>query len=85
MMNQLADPLDGWSIFEVKETPWIPGRDIYGKLYCYLQKFVQKFLARLGGLCVEFSFRACGVKELQQFCNKDTFDRIHVGSRNVMG
>ena len=46
-MDNKADPLAGWPIWEVCCVPSMALQDVYGKLFIYLSKAIGKFLQSL--------------------------------------
>lgn len=53
-MDDKADPSSGWPIDDVQAVPLPASGDWYGKLYIYLHKLFQEFLARIRSATVTF-------------------------------
>ena len=77
-MDDKADPSTGWPIWEVRMTPSVASRDVYGKLFEYLHGVMLKFLERLNTGKVSFELYVLDVRELPQQLAANMFDRIEV-------
>ena len=77
-MNDQADPLAGWSYWEVHHTPSTASHDAYGKLFVYLREIMQKFLRWLATGKTNFELYNVDVRELPQYLTRDVYDRIEV-------
>ena len=80
-LDDKADPLTGWPIWEVRDEKSHIASDIYGKLFVYLQKVIRRFLERLPTLTIHFELCSIDVRELVLQLPKDHFARIEVGQR----
>jgi hypothetical protein len=78
-MDDKADPLAGWPIWEVRRTPSMASQDAYGKLFVYLREMMRKFLRSLDAGKSDFELYNIDAKELPQHLNKSWYDRIEVG------
>jgi hypothetical protein len=79
-MDDKADPLTGWPLWEVSRTPSIASNDAYGKLFIYLREVMQRFLRRLAAGNIKFELYNVDVRELPQQLCSGTYDRIEVRS-----
>jgi hypothetical protein len=79
-MDDKADPLTGWPIWEVSRTPFIASSDAYGKLFIYLKEAMQKFLRQLATGNANFELYNVDARELPQHLSSGTYDRIEVGT-----
>ncbi|KAK4207107.1 hypothetical protein QBC37DRAFT_456544 [Rhypophila decipiens] len=54
LIDDKADPLDGWPVWEVLRHPSSAKEDRYGKLYAYLRDIFKTFLDRVATLDISF-------------------------------
>jgi hypothetical protein len=73
-----SDPMAGWSILEVHETPWPASRDTYGKLFAYLHKEFQAFLHRMVTLKIDIQLLNVEAKLLPELLTPRSYGRIEV-------
>ena len=78
-MDDKADPLAGWPIWEVRHAPSTASQDVYGKLFVYLREAIGKFLRSLDTGTTDFELYNLDAKELPQHLYQDWYDRIEVG------
>lgn len=79
-MDDKADPLAGWALWEVSRTPSNASNDAYGKLFVYLREVMQKFLRRLATGSATFELYNIDVRELPEHLASEIYDRIEVGT-----
>lgn len=79
-MDDQADPLAGWSHWEVHHTPSTASHDVYGKLFIHLREVMQKFLRRLATGKTNFELYHVDVGRLPQYLTRDIYDRIEVST-----
>lgn len=77
-LDDKADPLTGWPIWEVRNEKSFADSDMYGKLFLYLHKVIGAFVERLATLQVNFELFSMDVKALALQLPKDHFARIEV-------
>ena len=77
-MDDQADPLTGWPIWEVRKRPCIASQDIYGKLFEYLKDVMSNFLERLSIGNVDFELYRMDAEELSHHLTANSYDRIEV-------
>jgi hypothetical protein len=63
-MNDQADPLAGWPVWELGRTPSTASHDAYGRLFVYLREVMRKFLESLDSGQRDFELYHMDVKEL---------------------
>ncbi|PYI28678.1 hypothetical protein BP00DRAFT_480748 [Aspergillus indologenus CBS 114.80] len=84
-----ANPLRGWSLKDVLETPSGPATaDLYGKLFCYLRKTLTLFVERLSSTRIAFQFHHTTASYLVEGLDEGSFDRIELSNladNNYMG
>ena len=73
-----SDPMAGWSITEVHNTPWAASQDTYGKLFAYLRKEFQAFLHRMATLKIHLQVFNVNAKVLPQLLTSKSYGRIEV-------
>ncbi|KAK4237717.1 hypothetical protein C8A03DRAFT_44438 [Achaetomium macrosporum] len=81
-MYDNADPLNGWSLQEVRDYPSGPATaDIYGKLFYYLRAVLRAFAVRLSSLQVAFRLFQMDASDLAtDHLESGSFDRIEVSN-----
>lgn len=79
-MNDQADPLSGWPIWEVYNRPWPAKQDCYGKLHAYLHEVFGKFVRSLTTSYVSFEMYCLDARELKEHLDCDRYTRIEVSS-----
>ena len=84
-MDDKADPLDGWPIREVARVQTMAKKDIYGKLYIYLQGVFQKFLDRLAGVEIDFDLLNMDAIQLPTTLQENKYARVEVRNREAPG
>ncbi|KAJ5115575.1 hypothetical protein N7526_011456 [Penicillium atrosanguineum] len=84
-LDDKADPLTGWPIWEVRNEKSHTVSDIYGKLFVYLQKVIGKFLERLATLTVHFEMCSTDIRDLALRLPKDHFARIEISNISDAG
>jgi hypothetical protein len=80
LMDDKADPLSGWPIWEVSHRPWPAKYDCYGKLHAYLREVIGKFVGSLTTANVSFEMYCLDAKELKEHLDCDRYTRIEVSS-----
>jgi hypothetical protein len=71
LMDDKADPLSGWPIWEVYYRPWPAKYDCYGKLNAYLREVIGKFVGSLTTVHVSFEMYCLDAKELKEHLDCD--------------
>ncbi|KAK4113195.1 hypothetical protein N656DRAFT_824922 [Canariomyces notabilis] len=93
LMDDKADPLQGWPIWEVYHRPWPAKQDWYGKLHAYLRGGFGKFVKSLTTIHVSFEMHCVDARELKEHLHCDRYTRIevsnitddsHLGLRNTL-
>ncbi|KAF2792338.1 hypothetical protein K505DRAFT_307801 [Melanomma pulvis-pyrius CBS 109.77] len=79
-LGDQADPLSGWSIADVVETPSLAANDWYGKLFIHLRDEFSKFLERLRLVKINFTLLNVDAKELPIYLDRNTYARIEVSN-----
>lgn len=77
-MDDKADPLNGWPIWEVRHTQSPVMGDLYGKLFIYLRVRFKVFLKRLATTRIDFEMRNVDARDLRQYLESDKYARIEV-------
>lgn len=73
-----SDPMAGWNIMEVYDTPWAASQDTYGKLFAYLHKEFQAFFHRMISLKIHIQLLNVDAKLLPELLTLESFGRIEV-------
>lgn len=73
-----SDPMAGWCIKEVYQTPWTPSHDMYGKLYSYLREEFRAFLHRMSSLKVRLELFNVDATTLPRLLVPQSYSRIEV-------
>ncbi|XDG03004.1 hypothetical protein ABKA04_002619 [Annulohypoxylon sp. FPYF3050] len=76
-LDDQADPLGGWPMGEVKETPSPASQDLYGRLFFYLRNVLCGFIRKVATGKIHFELSSYDVKELRPSHN-GKYDRIEV-------
>lgn len=81
-MLDASDPLSGWSVKDMVNTPSGPANaDIYGKLYCLLRSTLKAFIARLSASKISLEhFHVNALKLPDYIQNRAPFNRIDVSN-----
>lgn len=81
-MLDASDPLSGWSVEDMVNTPSGPANaDIYGKLYCLLRSTLKAFIARLSASKISLEHFHVDALDLPKYLhNRALFNRIDVSS-----
>jgi len=79
-MDDKADPLSGWPIWEVCRQPWPAKQDCYGKLHAYLREIFAKFIWSLSTVNLSFEMYCLDARELKDHLDRDRYNRIEVTS-----
>ncbi|KAI9903766.1 hypothetical protein N3K66_000295 [Trichothecium roseum] len=81
-MLDASDPLSGWPINDMMNTPYGPANaDIYGKLYCLLRSTLKAFIARLSASKITLEHLHVDAMELPRYIhNRAPFSRIDVSN-----
>lgn len=74
-LDDQADPLGGWPMGEVKETPSPASQDLYGRLFFYLRNVLCGFIRKTATGKIHFELSSYDVKELRPSHN-GKYDRI---------
>jgi hypothetical protein len=78
-MSDLADPIDGWPLSEVRSTSTGPASDdLYGKLYYHIRNVMASFRSRLQGHECQLQLYDVNAAELPKYIRDLRFDRIEV-------
>ena len=81
-----ADPLDGWSAKDVKDTSSGPAAaDIYGKLFYHIRAMLRGFILRLSVSPVSFRLFQMDASQLPHDLQSDYFTRIEVRKHSRLG
>ncbi|KAK4148361.1 hypothetical protein C8A00DRAFT_39095, partial [Chaetomidium leptoderma] len=80
LMDDKANPLDGWPIWEVLHQSWGAKEDWYGKLYAYLHHVLGRFLERLATSSVSFEMHCLDARELKNHLGRDQYTRIEASN-----
>ncbi|RKL09244.1 hypothetical protein BFJ68_g9189 [Fusarium oxysporum] len=84
-MPDCADPLCGWSLYEVDKTPiGLATSDIYGKLFYYVRSMLEKFMYRMSKLTIAFQLLQVHAATLPNHLD-ESFDRIDVSNISDSG
>ncbi|KAI3324399.1 hypothetical protein HD806DRAFT_522187 [Xylariaceae sp. AK1471] len=75
-----ADPLSGWRIDEVNQTPSHAAEDLYGRLFIYLREVFDKFLRRLVTGNLHFELHNVDARELSKHLDAKKYARIEVSN-----
>jgi hypothetical protein len=84
-IDDKADPLTGWPIWAVHNTPAIASQDAYGKLFIYLSRVMLEFLKRVNTGRVDFEIYRLDVKKLPRHLATNTYNRIEVSMTHISG
>ena len=78
LMDDKADPSDGWPTLDVQRTAWPASQDWYGKLFTYICDELKRFLECLGKAQINFDMYSVDVKELPRYLPHGKFSRVEV-------
>ncbi|PGH26457.1 hypothetical protein AJ80_01770 [Polytolypa hystricis UAMH7299] len=79
-LDDKADPLAGWPIWQVHCTSVLAREDLYGKLFVYLCEVLERFQQRLVTTRVDFEIYNVDVKELPKLLERGKYSRIEVAN-----
>ncbi|KND87546.1 hypothetical protein TOPH_07817 [Tolypocladium ophioglossoides CBS 100239] len=82
-MDDKADPINGWAISAIQQSPSPASSDWYGKLFAYLNVLLKRFIERLGKFQISFTLHNVDVRELPQYLNVDRHSRIETVTEQV--
>ncbi|EXJ70466.1 uncharacterized protein A1O5_06535 [Cladophialophora psammophila CBS 110553] len=84
-MDDQANPLSGWPVWELRRTSWTASQDAYGKLFVYLGVVLGKFLLFLDAGTTDFELYICDVTALPHHLGLNRYDRIEVANISDAG
>ncbi|SMR61109.1 unnamed protein product [Zymoseptoria tritici ST99CH_1E4] len=80
---EMADPITGWRMSDIINTPFAAGNDIYGKTHDHIQGWLLKFHRRLRSHRISFRFTCLTPDLLTQYDKAtelfESFSRIDTG------
>ncbi|KAL7909005.1 hypothetical protein GGI35DRAFT_493828 [Trichoderma velutinum] len=80
-MADCADPLQGWSLKDVEDSPSGPATaDIYGKLLNHIRTVLRAFLIHLSDSKISFQLFCAEFEELSTLLDHGSFNRIEVSN-----
>ncbi|KAI5922779.1 hypothetical protein F4810DRAFT_671424 [Camillea tinctor] len=82
-MDGIADPLNGWMVWEYVKVPCLAKNDIYGKLFIFLKNLLSRFHHRITHF--KTLFRVLAVSPLALPLLNATLDRIEMGNLTDYG
>lgn len=77
-LNDKEDPLRGWSVHEIRMTPWPAAEDLYGKLFFYFRSTMTTFIRQIATRKIHFQLFNIDAIHLDQHLEKGAYDRIEV-------